>query len=99
MATKCIDQMPPPNAMAAPQSQTSRWLPLDVRIRPARLSEAKEAKVAMTQDRATSRRSYCPCRIRSAVGGKIGVPWIRIRTDFNRLDINELSPLLRVCSR
>src|SRR6185436_16780482 len=70
MATKCIDQIPPPRAIAALPSQTRRAPPTEERIRPARLSEAKEAKVAMKQESATSLRSYCPCRIGSAMGGK-----------------------------
>ena len=53
MAMKCIDQMPPPMAIAAMASQPPRAQPWDARTRPPRSSAVYEAKHATRIDSAT----------------------------------------------
>ena len=54
MAMKCIDQMPPPMAVAAARIQPMRDQPADDQTRDATLSATKEAHVATPIDRRTS---------------------------------------------
>lgn len=60
IATKCIDQMPPPNATAAAISQILRARPLDARILFAKLSAVNEANTATATDRRTRWWSCVP---------------------------------------
>ena len=53
MPTKCIDQMPPPMAIAAAASQAPRARPDVARIRVARSSAVYEASAAISIDSAT----------------------------------------------
>ncbi|EXS69922.1 hypothetical protein BF95_19875 [Sphingobium sp. Ant17] len=57
IATKCIDQMPPPRAMAAAVTHISRIQPRDVRMRVARLRAVNDANMAIRIDRMTRNMS------------------------------------------
>jgi hypothetical protein len=57
MARKCIDQMPPPIAVAAVRSHIRRATPFAARTRPPRSSAVYDANIAMSTDIATSTRS------------------------------------------
>src|SRR5215210_5001121 len=63
MATKCIDQMPPPIATAAAASQACRVHPLPARARLARSRAVYEAKAARTMDSATRAKSCVPATV------------------------------------
>ena len=60
MATKCIDQIPPPRAMAAAVTHICRIQPVDARMRVARLSAVNDANMAIRIDRITRDMSWVP---------------------------------------
>src|ERR1700738_390313 len=58
MPTKCMLQMPSPMTMAPPASQPRRVRPAAELTRPAKLSAAYDARIAMTTERVTRPRSW-----------------------------------------
>lgn len=63
IATKCIDQMPPPSAIAAADTQIVRARPREARTRLARLSAVKAARIATAIDSVTRTLSCVPLTI------------------------------------
>ena len=63
IATKCIDQIPPPRAMAAAVTHMCRIQPVDARMRVARLSAVNDANIAIKIDSITRSGSWVPCII------------------------------------
>jgi hypothetical protein len=53
IATKCIDQRPPPSAMAAAPSHKRCTLPFVDRARDAKPSAVNDARIAISSDSAT----------------------------------------------
>ena len=60
MATKCMDQMPPPSANAAVSNQRLLARPAEVAMRRARLRPVNDAITAMTSEKLTRIGSEVP---------------------------------------